>query len=86
MYSRLRQEEEDQEDGDEVACREDIAVREGDARGDERCGETDEEIEAPVRGRAKRDADGSIAARIYLRTNGPGHSYEFESAFELLYC
>ena len=66
MYSRLRQEEEDQEDGEKVARREDITVREGDAGGDERCGETDKEIEAPVAGRAKRDADGAIATRVDL--------------------
>jgi hypothetical protein len=42
---RFGQEEEDQQDGEEVAGREDVAVRETDRGGDERGCEADEEIE-----------------------------------------
>lgn len=70
---RLRQEEEDKQDGNEVTRRKDVAVREVDLARDEGGGEADEEVEGPVGGGAEGDADAAVAGGVDLGGDGPGH-------------
>lgn len=69
----LRQQEVHHQHGDEIACREEVSVREADVLDDELGGESDEEVESPVRCRTKGDAGTSVPGRIDFGSDGPRH-------------
>lgn len=59
------------EDADEAATGEDVAVGIVDGAGDEGCEEGDEEVPGPVGGGCDSDADGAVAGWVELTADSP---------------